>query len=121
MTAQKAEASMKFSILLKKENELFVAHCLELDIVASGKDVDQVRTDIIDLVKAQVSYAFSNDNLDYLYHPAPPEVWKKFYDCKEFIEKRNNFDSRPTIGSTKSFVPPWMIATFCNPFVADHA
>ena len=38
--------TISFNILIKKEKDLFVAHCLELDIVASSKLLDQVKTDI---------------------------------------------------------------------------
>ena len=67
--------SMIFNILIKKEEDVFIAHCLELDIVTTSKYEKEVINDILDLVKAQVNYAFSNDNLVHLFHPAPPEVW----------------------------------------------
>ncbi|MBW2647108.1 MAG: hypothetical protein JRE23_13225 [Deltaproteobacteria bacterium] len=85
MTTRKS--AMSFSILLKEVDGVFVAHCLELDIVTTHKNVEQVRTDILDLISAQVDYAFSNDNINHLYHPAPPEIWEELSRCKEEYEK----------------------------------
>ena len=70
--------SMIFSVLVKKEGDMWVAHCLELDIVTTARSLDAVKADMNDLIAAQVDYAFCNDNLENLYRPAPPEVWKKF-------------------------------------------
>lgn len=122
MTARKAEAeaAMTFNILIKKEGPLYIAHCLELDIVATADNSDQAEKDILDLIDAQVDYAFTHNNLDYLYHPAPQEVWKEFFECKEQIEKRNKIKSQFKDDFPGSFVPPWMIARICKSFT-DHA
>jgi len=119
MAAQKAEASMTFNILIKKVDGMFIAHCLELDIVSTGDNLSQVRKDIMDLVNAQVSYAFANDNLDYLYHSAPQEAWEEFFKCKKYIEAKNKIET--VKNDNDSFIPPWISACFCNSFVADHA
>jgi len=118
MVAQKAEAPMTFNVFVKKEGVMFVAHCLELDIVATGDNLDDVEKDLFDLIHAQVDYAFTHDNLDYLYHPAPKGVWEEFYRCKAYIKRRRRVESSPQEDSP---VPPWIIATFCNAFMAEHA
>lgn len=112
---------MTFNVFVKREGGIFIAHCLELDIVATGGSLDQVEKDLLDLVSAQVDYAFTHDNLEYLYHPAPREIWKEFYSGKAYIEKRSKIESLPKKDTPEAFVPPWIIATFCNSFAADHA
>jgi len=87
------ETSMTFNILAKKEGKTWVAHCLELDIVATATTLKSLKKDILDLVITQVDYAFSNDNLANLYHPAPSRVWKEFYECKRQEEKKVKFKS----------------------------
>jgi hypothetical protein len=82
------DAAMVLNVLIKKENGLFIAHCLELDIVSTSTNFNQVKKEIFDLVTAQIDYAFSNDNLNYLYHPAPEKVWAEFYACKGQIEEK---------------------------------
>jgi len=106
------ETSMIFNVLLKKDADLYVAHCLELDIVATSKDKVKAKAEMLDLIIAQVDYAFSNNNLEYLYRPAPSEVWQEFYTCKKQIEKKIRIKS--TFGKTSQrFVPPWIIARTC--------
>ena len=77
------EAAFSVNILIKKEGDLFVAHCHELDIVVTGKTIAEAQNEIISLISAQIEYAFNNNNLEYLYHPAPPEVWNEFFSCKK--------------------------------------
>ena len=104
---------MIFNILVKKEEDLFVAHCLELDIVTTSKDEKEVISDILDLVKAQVNYAFSNDNLVHLFHPAPPEVWEEFYACEK--QKERKIEIEPASEKIPDrFIPPWIIARTCT-------
>ena len=57
---------VSFSILIREDDALFVAHCLELDIVATGPTLTEAKACIIDLIRAQLDYAFNNDNLDNL-------------------------------------------------------
>jgi hypothetical protein len=106
---------MVFNILMKKEDEMFIAHCMELDIVATGSSVDETTQDMIDLIIAQLKYAFLNDNLDHLYRPAPPEVWREFYLCKESPEEIEIQLPLPSkTDSPQGFIPPWIIAKMCK-------
>jgi hypothetical protein len=109
------ENGMIVNILIKKEDGIFVAHCLELDIVATGDTLIQAQKDIVALICAQIDYAFSNDNLENLYHPAPKEVWAEFYRCRENTQKRHIVDATfADKNDEKSFVPPWIIAKTCQ-------
>lgn len=105
---------MMFNILIKREEGYFLAHCLELDIVATADTLKQVQDDVISLINAQIDYAFAHDNLDNLYHPAPAEVWKEFFKCKETWEKKSKIKSRFRDEIPKSFIPPWIIAKMCK-------
>ena len=110
------EKSMTFNILVKKEDDLWIAHCLELDIVATSPVLKTVKKEIVDLITTQIDYAFNNNNLDNLYHPAPKEVWAQFYKCKDSVEKKVKM--KPGFKGD-SFVPPWIIANTC--FVQERA
>jgi hypothetical protein len=110
------DTSMIFNVLVKREDDLYIAHCLELDIVATSDDKEKVTDDIIDLIQAQVSYAFSNDNLEYLYHPAPLEAWKEFYACKDQIEKKIAMKKVSPAKAHNRFIPPWFTARTCSSF-----
>lgn len=107
--------AMTFNILVKEEDNTFIAQCLELDIVATADKVNQVKKDMISLIIAQIDYAFSNDNLENLYHPAPPDVWSEFFSCKKMIEERHKI--KPYFNkdiSSKSIIPPWIITNTCQ-------
>lgn len=112
--------ALAFNVLVKKEGELFIAHCLELDIVATHENVEAVTTDILDLIRAQVSYAFTYKNLDHLYRPAPPEAWAEFYSCKLRLERRKVEMTRSRRAPAGVFVPPWFIAQTCTVPSACH-
>ena len=103
--------SMAFNILIKKEDEMWMAHCLELDIVSVAETKEAVVAELKDLIIAQIEYAFQNDNLDNLYKAAPASVWKEFYSCEAQEEERVTVQSDPEVDS---FVPPWIIARMCS-------
>ncbi len=109
------EISFTANVLTKEEDGMFVAHCLELDIVAVAPTQEEVQREIVSLVCAQIDYAFSNDNLDNLFHPAPSEMWQEFYRCKEQIERkyaiRKGFQKKTGI---EKIVPPWLITKTCK-------
>ena len=47
---------MTFNILVKKDGDLYTAHCLELDIVSAAKTEANAMEEIVDLIKAQIDY-----------------------------------------------------------------
>jgi len=71
---QKAE--IRLDILIKRVDDYYQAHCLQFDIVATSDSLGEVRKDIIDLCRAHIENAYEYDNLEYLFSPAPKEVWK---------------------------------------------
>ena len=114
--------AMEFNILIKKEDDYFLAHCLELDIVATAGSLEAAHKEMVDLICAQVDYAFSNDNVENLYHSAPKEAWEEFFACKESTESTFRVRSGLEKGdSSTGFVPPWIIARTCHAQQEHHA
>lgn len=103
------EESFPFKVLIKEEPDTWVAHCLELNLVAEAETAEQVEADIIDIIIAHVKYAVENNNLAYMYHPAPPEVWEDFLKCADREEAsyrgtETTFDDLvPVIQANKCF------------------
>jgi hypothetical protein len=88
------------SILVTKKDGDFVAHCLEMDIVTTARTLDGSVRDVIDLIVAHVTFACENDNAEYIYSPAPPEVWHAFAQAqrrKECAPERH-VEHLPTAG-----------------------
>ncbi|MGO9116237.1 MAG: hypothetical protein ACLQPD_01350 [Desulfomonilaceae bacterium] len=77
------EEKFSFRVLIKEEPDAWVAHCLELNLVAVADTIEQVETDMVDIIIAHVRYALENDNVAYMSHPAPAEVWKDFFKCSD--------------------------------------
>jgi hypothetical protein len=105
------------NVLLKKEEELFVAHCLELDIVTTGRTQEEAQKDMVDCIIAQIDHAFSNDNLENLLKPAPSEVWQEFFSCKKDVEEKNHRIKLPPAMKSpqnRSMVPPWLTTKVCR-------
>jgi hypothetical protein len=70
---------IRLDILIKKEDGYCLAHCLQFDIVATDDTMEAVEKAIIDLCVAHIRFAHENDNMEYLFSPAPTEVWAEYY------------------------------------------
>ncbi len=93
-----------FKVLIKKETDAWVAHCLELNLVTVAETVEQVEADMIDVITAHVRYALENNNLAYMSHPAPPEVWKDFFRCTD-REEASYVMPETTLDDSWSMIP----------------
>jgi len=114
--------SITLNVLIKEEDDILVAHCLELDIVATADSLKQVKEDISSLIIAQIDYAFSNNNLDHLFHPAPQEIWSEFHSLKKkAIKERHKME--PFFQKNVSSIPPppWIITNTCQAPRLCHA
>ncbi|MEA3427794.1 MAG: hypothetical protein U9Q84_00955 [Thermodesulfobacteriota bacterium] len=103
---------LAFSILFYREDNCVVAHCLELDIVAAGDSLKEVKKDIIALICAQIDYAFCHDNVENLYHPAPPDVWQHFFLCQTQEHERHQIHSMFN-SPKKRIIPNWLSVNSC--------
>ena len=77
-TTERPTLSLHAIVYPDTETGEFLAHCLELDLMASGSSAEEASSDLVDVVTAQIQYAFDHDNLDYLIHPAPADAWQRF-------------------------------------------
>ncbi len=69
----------EFHILVhKQDNDVYIAHCLELDLVAEADTAETACDELQDIIDTQIRTCIENDNLENLFFPAPPEVWAKF-------------------------------------------
>lgn len=78
---------IKLHVIISDEDDEWVAHCLEMDLVATNTTEKKVEDDIIDLIKAQFIYAMENDNFENLLKSAPPEEWAKLKIAKSCSSK----------------------------------
>lgn len=77
----------------------WLAHCLELDIVAEGASPDAAVRDLIDLCALQIKTALSDGDVTGVFRPAPPEIVKLY-----FLGRR-----RPGVVRTVAPVASWEV------------
>ncbi|MGH7800127.1 MAG: hypothetical protein ACREOW_05785 [Thermodesulfobacteriota bacterium] len=69
---------LHLDVVCYKEGNLFIAHCLQLDLVTAAKTTEQAFYDMENIIKTHIAYAIENDNLENLFKPAPLEIWRLF-------------------------------------------
>lgn len=109
----KSASKLAFNVLVKREDGEWIAHCLELDIVATGNTPNAAVKDIKSLILAQVSTAIENENMEYLYHPAPQEVWQEYARAKRLSSRKEEATPPPSAFSKTVFANAFS-TTPCN-------
>jgi predicted RNase H-like HicB family nuclease len=97
------EEPFSFRVVIRQEPDGWVAHCLELNLVTVAETVNEAESDIIDVIESHVRYALENDNLEYMYHPAPLSVWKDFFNCED--REKNSYRRDPIFKDDSSLIP----------------
>ena len=64
--------------LISGTNGHFTAHCLDLDLVAEGPDIQAAGKKLDGLVKVQIELSLATANLANLATKAPLSYWKEF-------------------------------------------
>jgi hypothetical protein len=72
--AKKNSIELFLRVLGYKENDSWMAHCLEMDLVGSGRTFQEALRELSDLIDAQICFSIFKGNPSLLYHPAPPEL-----------------------------------------------
>src|SRR5438552_18891441 len=61
-----------------REGRVMLGHCLEMYIVAEGKSSADSMRNLMDLCHFQVKVAMEAGDLESIFRPAPPEIWKMY-------------------------------------------
>jgi predicted RNase H-like HicB family nuclease len=84
---EKNAIDLSVHVLIEQEEELYTAHCLEFDIVADGKTIEEAEKNILDAIVDHVTFCIATDNIDKILNPAPKEYWNKFYFGSEKLRE----------------------------------
>lgn len=89
-----------------------VAHCLDLDLVATGEDRDIAERRLDTLVRAQIKTIVNRFTFADLNFAAPHEYWDRFYKGQEFKKAQLELDVPPIVVDVeqKVYVPVFMRA-----------
>ena len=77
MRGAKEEKSI-VRVLIYREDDYWIAHCLEYDLLGDGKTVRTALKRLMGVIETQISYLKENDLMEQLYHPAPLQYWRRF-------------------------------------------
>ena len=110
MIRQKPE--IRLDILITKEEDYYQAHCLQFDLVATDDTMKGAQEAISALCDAHIRFSVENDNMEYLFSPAPKEVWAAYLACLKKEGVSFNYKELKVSledGKYLSMIPPFMI------------
>lgn len=81
--SNQTETKYTFHLAIEQKENLVLAHCLELDIMESGKSEEAAVDAVSKLVVAHLEYVIPNKLP--LYSPAPEAKWALIQNQKGFI------------------------------------
>src|SRR6266849_4274448 len=83
------------SYLFREDAGVTIAHCLDLDLVATGENREIAERRLDTLVRAQIKMIVTKLNFADLNFAAPKEYWDQFYDAEEFKKARLELEVPP--------------------------
>ena len=83
MAKSESNVRINLSAIVYPEDGVWIAHCLELDIVAEGATSDDALQSLVSLCDFQIKVAMEEGDLGSIFRPAPPEVWQMFSSGRE--------------------------------------
>ena len=74
-------------VILHREENQYVAHCLEFDLVAQGTTTDEAFRNLLDAIELQVEYSQETGDLENLIQLAPVEDWQRLVKADHYTPK----------------------------------
>ncbi len=65
-------------MVLYKEQGVWIAHCLEFDLVGSGTAKKKALADLSECIAIQLEQSLKHKSQQNLFHPADGETWRKW-------------------------------------------
>jgi hypothetical protein len=88
------------AIVYKEDNE-WIAHCLQMDLVATGAHSKEAICNLFDLIKAQIEFAEDNNNFAAVFRPAPPDAWARLAHVRKC--RRKNLKAEKSLMAASPF------------------
>ncbi|MDI6735036.1 MAG: type II toxin-antitoxin system HicB family antitoxin [bacterium] len=79
--------------LIEKEDNLYSAICLELNVASQGETIDEAKKNLQEAVELYLEDVIeAGDEQEFIPRPASEEAWIKFFDAetKLMIKKLSN-------------------------------
>jgi hypothetical protein len=75
MLMAKDSFSIPLRAVIYREDKWWIAHCLELDLVAEGSTPAKAYRDLVEISLRQIREAMDRGDLESVFRPAPRHVW----------------------------------------------
>ena|SRR5438552_14506310 len=75
----KPRLNIDLRAVVYRDGEFWCAHCLELDLVASGSTVARAVRDLIVASEIQIQDGIDDHDLAAALRPAPAEYWRMYF------------------------------------------
>jgi len=72
-------------ILLYRDADYEIAHCLEFDLVAQGATPHEAFQNLLDAIELQAAFVQETGDLTNLIQPAPPEYWQMLAIAEPYV------------------------------------
>ncbi len=79
----KTTSGLDFEVLLYREDGMWVALALELNVIGTGTTADAAAVELIEAIESQLSFAQSRGNLDTIWRQASNERWEQWRAVKQ--------------------------------------
>jgi hypothetical protein len=102
-TASKQLFRFDLRAVVYKHGEWWIAHCLELDLVAEGRDPQSALKDLMEISSTQLETVLEAGDLESAFRPAPPGIWAMFARAADLLPRRrprrpiNRFEAREAV------------------------
>jgi hypothetical protein len=81
-----------------------IAHCLDLDLVTSGENIEKAEERLNAVVLAQIEMCFTSGNFGQLRFQAPTEYWQAMSDAHELGRSHLEVEVPPVVLPVKRSV-----------------
>ena len=69
-------------ILVYREKDYWIAHCLEFDLLADSQTPQKAVSILSGVINTHIEYLKKNNAMHQLYNPAPKKYWKLLVDAE---------------------------------------
>jgi len=91
-------------VLIYKEDDQFVAHALDFDLLGYGETEDAAKRELENLVRNQLTFAHERDKTEMINFPASKEFLKRWEEASREQLKDELTTEKPCELSTKAMV-----------------
>ena len=95
---------LDFHILIEREDSLYSALCLELNVASQGKTLKEAEKNIREAIELYLEDVYeAGDEKEFIPRPAPVEEWLKYFQKeaesikKEILKDKGRFNLKEAV------------------------